>query len=267
MASNDYDIVNMALVRIGANTIESLSDGSRNANAANEVYELLRNELLKAHLWNFATRRAWLDDLTPNTLTINSISQANPGVVTYTGTDPVDGAKYEITSVVGMTELNSGQYVVQNHNATAGTFELMDEDTSAYTAYSSGGEAEEVIPKSEDWSYIYSIPSDCLRVLEINDNPDIAWEVNDIGLLTDEDDVSIVYIQEHTTVSQYPSNFVNALAAKIAAELAMAITGSESKADKMFKLALHMEAIAATTDAKEIKTARAVTNRYADARR
>lgn len=78
---------------------------------------------------------------------ITAISQASPGVLTYSGStsnDPSDGDVMYLTGIGGMTELN-GQFVkVANVNTTANTFELTDMagtniDTSAFTAYTSGG--------------------------------------------------------------------------------------------------------------------------------
>ena len=40
-----------------ANRITSLTDGSNNANAANDVFTEVRDDLLRSHNWNFATRR------------------------------------------------------------------------------------------------------------------------------------------------------------------------------------------------------------------
>ena len=145
MASNDYDIANLALVRLGAKRITSLSDGSRNANEINAVYEFLRQEVLRSYPWNWATEVINFKQVVANTLTITGVTQANPGVVSYTGTDPEDGDEYLIASVVGMTELNSNYYYVQSVNTTADTFQLYDEDgekvnTTSYTAYTSGGE-------------------------------------------------------------------------------------------------------------------------------
>jgi hypothetical protein len=134
MASNDYDIVNLALIRLGANTITSLSDGSRNANAANTIYSIIRDEVLRSFDWGFAKRRAWLDEKTPNKVIITGVTQANPGVVSYTHVgvlDPVNGNKVEIAGIVGMTELNGNQYVIDNVDATAETFELLDTDTTS----------------------------------------------------------------------------------------------------------------------------------------
>lgn len=77
--------------------------------------------------------------------TITGITQADPGVVTYSGTDNYsNGDEIVITGVVGMTEVNSVKYVVANVNTGANTFELTDSDgndidTSGFTAYSSAG--------------------------------------------------------------------------------------------------------------------------------
>lgn len=83
---------------------------------------------------------------TTNTLTITGITQANPGVVTYTGTDPSTGDYYVLTGISGMTELNNRPVRINNVNTTANTFELRDVDsvnidTSGFTAYTSGGTA------------------------------------------------------------------------------------------------------------------------------
>jgi hypothetical protein len=51
------DIANQAMRLLKAQRITSLTDGSNNANAANDVYEEVRDDLLRAHNWNFATRR------------------------------------------------------------------------------------------------------------------------------------------------------------------------------------------------------------------
>jgi hypothetical protein len=85
---------------------------------------------------------------TDTTVAITGITQANPGVVTTGSAHGYsDGDFVIIEGVVGMTEVNydntSGTlYIVANSTAT--TFELTDidganVDTSAFTAYSSGG--------------------------------------------------------------------------------------------------------------------------------
>lgn len=61
--TSSTDIVNYALRALGANRITSLTDGTPNANAANDIYEMTRDHVLRQHPWNFATMRAPLAEL------------------------------------------------------------------------------------------------------------------------------------------------------------------------------------------------------------
>lgn len=72
--------------------------------------------------------------------TITGISKANPAVLTYSGTDHfTNGDTVLITGVVGMTEVNGLEFVVQNVDTGANTFELKGINSTNYTTYSSGG--------------------------------------------------------------------------------------------------------------------------------
>lgn len=59
-ATSAVQICNNALLRLGTNTISSLTDGTTAANACNQSYEPTRDSLLRRHFWNFATTRASL---------------------------------------------------------------------------------------------------------------------------------------------------------------------------------------------------------------
>jgi hypothetical protein len=85
--------------------------------------------------------------ITESNVTISGLTAANPGVVTATSHGYSDGDFVIITSVVGMTEVNTKTFKVANK--TTNTFELNDVDgnnvdTSGYTAYSSGGVANKI---------------------------------------------------------------------------------------------------------------------------
>lgn len=56
-------ICNSALLKIGATTIQSLTEGTRNATACAQAYEPVRDRLLRAHPWAFAATRAELPAL------------------------------------------------------------------------------------------------------------------------------------------------------------------------------------------------------------
>jgi len=73
---------------------------------------------------------------------ITGITAANPAVVTTSGAHGfTNGDRVWIHSVVGMTEVNDRQFVIANTTST--TFELLSENSSGYTAYSSGGVVNE----------------------------------------------------------------------------------------------------------------------------
>tara|TARA_R110000803_G_scaffold124079_1_gene191901 strand:- start:11830 stop:12408 length:579 start_codon:yes stop_codon:yes gene_type:complete len=60
MSSSDVDICNLALQRLGAKPISSLSQDSTAARACNRAYEHSRDSELRAHPWSFARARASL---------------------------------------------------------------------------------------------------------------------------------------------------------------------------------------------------------------
>ena len=91
---------------------------------------------------------AYVTDLT---LTITGISSANPGVVTYTGADPVNGEEVYISGIVGAigNYLNGRNFKIANVDGVANTFELKYMDgtnvnTTAMGAYTSGGTAARI---------------------------------------------------------------------------------------------------------------------------
>ncbi len=74
--------------------------------------------------------------------TISGITQANPAVVTITGHPFVEGDVVKIAGVVGMTEINGVEAIVQN--PATNTVELHGVDSAAFTAWASGGTATPV---------------------------------------------------------------------------------------------------------------------------
>jgi hypothetical protein len=56
----ETDVVNYGLRLVGASPITSLGDGTSSANAADDIYTELRDDLLRSHPWNFCTKRVKL---------------------------------------------------------------------------------------------------------------------------------------------------------------------------------------------------------------
>jgi hypothetical protein len=74
---------------------------------------------------------------TPAADTIEGATAADPCVLTLSGHAFANGDLIEITGVVGMTELNGRRFTVANQ--TTNTIELLGEDSTNYTAWSSVG--------------------------------------------------------------------------------------------------------------------------------
>lgn len=60
MAVSDVAIANLALQKLGAARITSLTEDSRNARSVNACYTFMRDRELRAHKWNFAIKRTTL---------------------------------------------------------------------------------------------------------------------------------------------------------------------------------------------------------------
>lgn len=57
MAITDVDLVNRALHKLGQKEIAALTDDSKAARLANDTFDEYRDDLLRAHPWNFASVR------------------------------------------------------------------------------------------------------------------------------------------------------------------------------------------------------------------
>lgn len=88
---------------------------------------------------------------------ITGITQADPAVLTYSGTDTyANGERVYVSDVVGMTQVNNREFVVTNVDTGANTFELYDSDgnsvdATGYEAYSSGGSVAEILEVATDF--------------------------------------------------------------------------------------------------------------------
>lgn len=60
MATSDVAICNLALQKLGAARITTLTEDSRNARTMNNCYEHIRDVEIRRHKWNFARKRATL---------------------------------------------------------------------------------------------------------------------------------------------------------------------------------------------------------------
>lgn len=60
MPVTQIKVCNLALIRVGADRISSITEDKKSAILLNAIYEQCRDEVLRARHWNFATKRAVL---------------------------------------------------------------------------------------------------------------------------------------------------------------------------------------------------------------
>ena len=101
-----------------------------------------------------------------------------------------------------------------------------------------------------DYDYSYALPSDCLRVIELEDAEDEFKVVGD-NLYTDTESPKIRYISLVTTTGNYSKSFVTAFAARLAAEACYALTKSQTLADRKWKEYEEKLAQAKSSDSQE----------------
>jgi len=87
------------------------------------------------------------------------------------------------------------------------------------------------------YSYAYVLPTDpyCLRVLNMgDDDDDYDYQVEGRYLLTNETEAIIKYIKRVVDPNQFDSLLVQTIAARLAADLAMPLTGSQKIFNSMW---------------------------------
>lgn len=85
------------------------------------------------------------------------------------------------------------------------------------------------------YEYAFNLPSDCLRLLELDD-PLINYRIEGSQLLTNEDSINIKYIKLVTDATLYDSLLVEALSALLAARLAYPLANSATLSQQMMQI-------------------------------
>ena len=252
MASNDYEIANMALSLCGvgdAGKISALTDSTKEARECNRWYTQVLNELLESlHLQDAIVHtpliltpryHEWNERYDYDPVTITGITNADPAVVTAASHPFSDGDHVYIYDVAGMTEVNRDLPFLIGNKATD-TFELTGVDSTNWTAYSSGGECRKMAPLSKyQDGYSYEVPSDLVLPVSINDDRSIEFRIVNGELLTTVEDAVLVYVKSLTTVSSFSALFVKLFSIDLALNIVVPLMGVKVGAE--IKKQLYME--------------------------
>jgi hypothetical protein len=101
-----------------------------------------------------------------------------------------------------------------------------------------------------EYSYRFQLPSDCLRVWDVYDHT-TPWKVEGRYILTDEAECNIIYIKRVETTGLFSPLFVEALATRLAASLAVPIAGDQGLKSSLFQEYIQVIRRAKTADAQE----------------
>ncbi len=159
MALTSIELCSSALIKLGANPITSFVDGSAEAVVAGHLYPIVRDALLGAHPWGFAT------------------------------------AKVALTAL----------------------------PTAPVT----------------DFDNAFALPTDFIRALSAGDTGyarGLIYQIVNGGLNTNAEEVVLVYVKR-AAEADFPTHFVAALVNRLAAEFALPLTESASRAELLYQLA------------------------------
>tara|TARA_R110000803_G_scaffold8066_3_gene25996 strand:+ start:3203 stop:3769 length:567 start_codon:yes stop_codon:yes gene_type:complete len=102
------------------------------------------------------------------------------------------------------------------------------------------------------WAYYHQLPSNCLRVIDVlTGDIRTAHEIEGRKLMTNVSSVNLLYLKKITDPNDMDSLFVGAYTAKLAAELAVAVSGSRSLSEQMWQLYERKVREARTIDSQE----------------
>ena len=108
---------------------------------------------------------------------------------------------------------------------------------------------------SWNWKYEYTIPSDVLRILEIDSPSPWAVEVNPVSgvkvLVTDSSDCFAKYIRKTTDTTLWSPSFDETLAVRLASDLAYHLVQSTTLMAALMDIYVKMLAQARSFDAQE----------------
>lgn len=108
---------------------------------------------------------------------------------------------------------------------------------------------------SWNWTYEYAIPSDVLRILEMDGGDPWAVEVNPTSgakvVVTDSSDCFIKYIRKTTDTTLWSPYFDEVLAIRLAADLAYHLVQSTSLMQSLTEMYMKMLSQARSYDAQE----------------
>ena len=231
MAQSALECANAALVKIGQDKITDLAGTDHVSVACNDRIDICKRYLLRLHPWNFAVKRS---NLEPTFFAISNAVNNGSGLIQITSAaHGLSGTGNHVTieNVQGVPA--NGTWEVTVINAT--TLDLVDSTFSG--TYTAASDDRLTVAPNFDFAYQVALPSDCLRVLRVNDTTyGFDWRVEGRKIITHDYPIELKYIYDVTDYTTMDIGFYETLATYLAWDIAYKITQSST-----LKAQLHQE--------------------------
>jgi len=215
--ATETDICNRALTRIGAARITDIGDNNPSANNCRQVYDGVRDTVLRAHDWNFARKR-------------------------------------KILAVISGEDYSGWNYAYEYPDDCIKIVEVYNESTA--DGYVGG--------RVIDGEYFASVVD--VRGDEIPYEVCANSALNKRRILTNQEDAELIYTARVENPTLYDSQFVDAMAWLLAADLCMPLKGDPNLANQIMQRYTFSLSQAETQDAREEETKEPNVSSYESAR-
>lgn len=232
MAQSELECANAALSKIGEEPITTLTvtaTSPKTAVACAARLDNLRKKLLRSHPWNFAIKRKTL--LPPASFAVSNVVWQSSQLVRIThATNTFALASYvTLEDVLGATLANGAfEVAVATSGGVTTDITVPEATTSALLGtYVSGGTIRQ--SPAFDYSYLYSLPTDCLRVITIDERQSSPeWRIEGGKILSNTDtSIQLRYVKDVTDYTEMDVDFYDCLSLLLAWDICNLITGDD----------------------------------------
>lgn len=229
MALTALQVGNAALYKLGATTVTSVTgaDTSKEGLVVTARLDPCKQSLLRMHPWNCGTKRKVVTVPAKVTLTTPFVEYVSANTIKFTvASHSFVATNYITAESTGVPEAN-GTFEVASVTAT--TVTCTAPGVTAITGTPAAGTIR--LSPAFEFPYLYTLPTDCLRLLTVNDqelSPD--WRVEGRTILSDIDvSMELKYIYDVTDYSTMDTHFQECLAHYLAWDICDHITGDDAK--------------------------------------
>lgn len=114
--------------------------------------------------------------------------------------------------------------------------------------------SQDLVAPLSGWTYGYTLPTDCFRVLQVNDSDNSRYEIEGRTLLSDEATILLEFIRWEVDTNVWTGDFYQAFVTLLASRLAGALNTDKEKASDLYKLYMLQVADAKATNGQETPT-------------